>query len=42
MSIGIAFAIVGICGLLYFIIAPRGYRYEVGIEVTFLERLAAL
>ena len=31
MSIGIVLAIVGVCGLIEFIIAPRGYRYEVGM-----------
>jgi hypothetical protein len=31
LTIGVAFAIVGIIGLVEFIIATRGYRYELGM-----------
>jgi hypothetical protein len=31
MSLGVVFAIVGVAGLVEFILAPRGYRYELAM-----------
>ncbi len=31
ISIGIVFALVGLCGLIYLILAPAGYRFESGM-----------